>query len=158
MAEAKRRKTKQPAVVGWREYVDFPEWNVAGIEAKIDTGARTSAIHVEDVAPKGGNRVLFHLITSNRKPFKHVKIVADLVRKSRVRSSTGHVQERYVVATTIRIGSIKRRVELSLVGRDKMLCRMLLGRRALAGWLVDPEKRHLHGTKKTGSVRRMPTA
>jgi len=143
--------------VGWREFIDFPDWDVHGIEAKIDTGARTSAIHVEDVVPQRGNRVLFHLVTSNKKPFKHVKVVADLVRTSRVRSSTGHVQERYVVATTIRIGNIRRHVELSLVGRDKMLCRMLLGRTALAGWLVVPDKKYLHRLRKAKTSPRKPS-
>lgn len=150
MADAKKKQI----VLGWREYVDFPEWNVSGIEAKIDTGARTSAIHVEDVVPKRGNRIQFHLVTSKKKPFKHVRIVADLVRITRIRSSTGHTQERYIVATTVRIGAARRRVELSLVGRDKMLCRMLLGRTALSGLLVDPERKYVQGNRKQRIKRR----
>jgi len=157
MAKVKKKLgSSKRTRVGWREFIDFPDWDVLGIEAKIDTGARTSAIHVEDVIPQRGNRVLFHLVTSNKKPFKHVKVVADLVRTSRVRSSTGHVQERHVVATTIRIGDIQRRVELSLVGRDKMLCRMLLGRAALTGWLVVPDKKYLHGSRKINTSGRKP--
>ncbi len=140
-----KKSASAPLLIGWREMVSFPEWNVAGIEAKIDTGARTSAIHVEDVAKLKGNRVRFHLVVSRRKPFKHVPVKADLVRTTRVRSSTGHVQERYVVATTVRIGGQRRRIELSLVGRDKMLCRMLLGRTALKGFVIDPSRKYLHG-------------
>lgn len=140
--------------IGWREIVAFPEWDVDGIEAKVDTGARTSAIHVEDVVKLGGSRVRFHLVVSHRRPFKHVPVTAKLVRLSRVRPSSGKVQERYVVATTVRIGTVRRRIELSLVGRDKMLCRMLLGRKALHGFLIDPNVKYLCGApKKKASVR-----
>jgi len=136
-------------VVGWREYVAFPDWGVTGIVAKIDTGARTSAIHVEQITHLPGDRVRFYLVTSRTKPFRHVPVTADIVRESRVRSSTGHTQERLVVATRIRIGTITKRVELSLVRRDKMLCRMLLGRTALDGFLVDVSRKHIHKKPKT---------
>jgi hypothetical protein len=138
------KKRPIPArVIGWREIVAFPEWNVDGIEAKIDTGARTSAIHVEDVVKLGDGRVRFHLVTSRRSPFKHVPVTAELVRLTRVRSSSGQAQERYVVSTTVRIGSVRRRIELSLVRRDKMLCRMLLGRKALRGFVIDPHRKYV---------------
>ena len=143
----------EPRVIGWREIVALPEWGVDGIVAKIDSGARTSAIHVEDVVRLKGGRVRFHLVTSRRKRFKHVGVTADLVRTTRVRSSTGHVQERFVVATVVRIGKIRRRIELSLVGRDKMLCRMLLGRTALGGFLIDPLRKHLRGSAKRPAPR-----
>lgn len=138
----------KPRVIGWREIVAFPEWHVEGIEAKIDTGARTSAIHVEDVVKLSGGRVRFHLVTSRRGPFKHVPVTTDLVRLTRVRSSSGQTQERYVVATTVRIGSVRRRIELSLVGRDKMLCRMLVGRTALRGFVIDPNQKYVYGAPK----------
>ncbi len=131
-------------IIGWREKVSFPEWGVKEIEAKIDTGARTSAIHVEDVVRLKGDRVRFHLVTRRRQPFKHVLVTADIVRMTRVRSSTGHTQTRYVVSTVVRLGSVRKRVELSLVRRERMLCRMLLGRTALEGFLIDPIRKHLH--------------
>ncbi len=151
MAEKKPAKHR---VIGWREIVAFPEWNVDGIEAKIDTGARTSAIHVEDVVKLSGGRVRFHLVISRRSPFKHVPVTAELVRLSRVRSSSGQVQERYVVATTIRIGPVRRRIELSLVRRDKMLCRMLLGRKALRGFVIDPHRKYVCGIPKDRTLRK----
>ncbi|MGD2110205.1 MAG: RimK/LysX family protein [Phycisphaerae bacterium] len=130
-------------IIGWREKVSFPEWGVHGIEAKIDTGARTSAIHVEDVVRLKGDRVRFHLVTRRREPFKHVLVRADVVRVTKVRSSTGHTQTRYVVSTVVRLGSVRRRIELSLVRRERMLCRMLLGRTALDGFLIDPVRKHV---------------
>jgi len=138
------RAASDQRVVGWREYVSFPDWGVTGIVAKIDTGARTSAVHVEQIRHLRGNRVRFYLVTSRRKPFRHVPVTAEIVRQTRVRSSTGHTQERIVVATRIRIGSIVRRVELSLVRREQMLCRMLLGRTALEGLMVDVSRKYIH--------------
>lgn len=133
-------------IIGWREYVSFPEWGVNKIEAKIDTGARTSAIHVKDVVRLKGNRVRFHLVTRRGrrdKPERSVEVKADLVRTTRVRSSIGQVQERYVVSTLVRIGGVRRRIELSLVCRNRMICRMLLGRLALNGFLIDAASRYV---------------
>ncbi len=141
-------KRTRREVIGWREIVALPEWGVDGIEAKVDTGARTSAVHVEDVVKLKGGRVRFHLVTSRKAPFRHVPIKADLVRTTRIRSSTGHTQDRFVVETTIRMGTIERRIELSLVRRDKMLCRMLLGRKAVEGFLIDPKRKYLQGKRK----------
>ena len=135
-------------IVGRREYVAFPEWGIKGVEAKIDTGARTSAIHVDNVKRLPKDRVQFDVVLSRRKPDRRVHVEADLVRFTRVRSSTGHRQERFVVATKIRIGDIKRRIELSLVSRKQMLCRMLLGRTAVTGLLIDVDVKHLHGVPK----------
>ena len=149
-----KKKQAAPHLIGWREIVSFPEWDVDGVEAKIDTGARTSAVHVEDVVKLSGGRVRFHLVVSHRRPFKHVPVTAELVRLSRVRSSSGKAQERYVVATTVRIGSVRRRIELSLVRRDKMLCRMLLGRKALDGFVIDPSSKYLCGAPKRRTPRK----
>lgn len=137
-------RPKRP-LIGWREFVSFPAWGVEGIEAKIDTGAQTSAIHVEDVKVLHDDRVRFHLVISRRKPFRHVLVRAPLVRVTRVRSSTGHVQERHVVLADVSIGPVRKRIEVSLVARDKMLCRMLLGRSALEDFLIDANRRYVLG-------------
>ena len=139
---------KAKPIIGRREYVAFPEWGIKGVEAKIDTGARTSAIHVDNIRRLPGERVRFDVVLSRRKPDRRVQVEADLVRFTRVRSSTGHQQERFVVATKIRIGDIKRNIELSLVSRKQMLCRMLLGRTALSDFLIDVDVKHLHGVPK----------
>ena len=144
-------------IIGWREHVSFPEWNVSKIEAKIDTGARTSAIHVRDVTRLKGNRVRFHLVTrrgKRDKAEKSVEVKADLVRTTRVRSSTGHTQERYVVATLVRIGSVRRHIELSLVCRDRMICLMLLGRLALDGFLIDAGSKYVCSRSEKSAARK----
>ncbi|HRX83509.1 MAG TPA: RimK/LysX family protein [Phycisphaerae bacterium] len=140
-----RRHSTEPHIIGWREYVALPEWGIAHLEAKVDTGARTSALHVDNLARLPGERVKFDVVLSRKNPARRVPVVADIVRVTRVRSSTGHQQERFVVATTIRLGGLRRQIELSLVRREQMICRMLLGRKALVGFLVDVNRKHEHG-------------
>lgn len=136
-------------VTGWRELVALPEWGIERVKTKIDTGARTSALHVEDIEELPNDRVRFHAILSRGKNPRRVEVEADLVRISRVRPSTGKHQERHVVATTVRLGPVEKVVEISLVCRQHMLCRMLLGRRALGDdFVVDPRKIYLFGWPK----------
>lgn len=130
-------------VVGWRERVDLPEWGVSGVLAKIDTGARTSAIHVENMQHTTDGRVEFDVVKSRKASAKHVTVEAAVVRSAVVRTSTGHEQERIVVETLMKLGRTEKRIELTLVSRKRMLCRMLLGRSALEGdFLVDVTLRH----------------
>lgn len=124
-------------VIGWRERVGFPDWNIRGVETKIDTGARTSALHVENLRRIGSGRIRFEVVLNRKKPVQSVSVEASPVRTSLVRSSSGHRQYRYVVRTRIHIGNITRTIELSLVRRGEMICRMLLGRTALEGFAVD---------------------
>ncbi len=133
-------------MVGWREVVDLPDWDLKGVRAKVDTGARTSALHVENVRTSpDGRQVTFHAVV-HRGDEDHAEITADVVRRTKVKSSTGEIQERYVVRTTMSLGPIERPIEISLVSRENMLCPMLVGRRALpAGVTVDPIRRYLHG-------------
>lgn len=140
-------------VIGWAEYVDFPEWNITGVQAKVDTGARTSALHVEDVQRVGKAHVKFHVITGRRPPFRRIEVVAPVVKWGRVRSSTGHYSVRCFVRTRIRMGKIEKEIEISLVSRETMLYRMLLGRRALEkDFLVDVSRSRLLGgrTRRKG--------
>ncbi len=144
-----RRKKE---VIGWREFVSFPEWGVKGIEAKADTGARTSAIHVDNLKKLAGNLVSFDVVSDPDAPDSNVPVVARIVRATRVRSSNGQVQHRYVVATRVRIGSITKVIETSLVCRKHMKCRMLLGREALSGdFVVDSSRRYTTSKGVSGS-------
>lgn len=133
-----------PLVVGWREFVDLPEWGIQGVRAKIDTGARTSAIHVGAIEMIREDRARFEVVVGER-PLRRTKWVeADLVRRSVVRAAAGGKQERPVVRTRIRIGGREHEADLSLVCRAGMLCRILVGRLALEGtFLVDPGRTHV---------------
>lgn len=145
----------QFTVIGRREYVKLPEWGIGAIRAKIDTGARTSAIHATNIQPiDDGKRVRFTIITSRKENARHIDLVAEIVRQANVRSSSGKQQNRYVVATRMRLGRVDRIIELSLADREEMLCPMLLGRRSLAGeFLVDVSRAYVLRTRKTKKKR-----
>jgi hypothetical protein len=136
-------------IVGWSEYVDFPQWDIAGLHAKVDTGARTSALHVEDLIVHNDGTVCFHVIMSRRYSHKRVRVCAPVLKWARVRSSTGHYTMRCFIKTRVRIGPVEKDIELSLVSRERMVYRMLLGRKALEkDFLVDVSRRRALGTRK----------
>jgi hypothetical protein len=147
--------TSAPVVIGWREYVDLPEWGVARIKAKADTGARSSAIDVANIHELPGERVRFDVVTDRQRPDARRTVETAIVRRTRVRSSLGHAHDRLFVRTIVRIGLHEVAAELGLVSRRDMLCRMLLGRRTLesGAFVVDPGRRYL-----VGKVRRRPDA
>jgi hypothetical protein len=142
-------------VIGWREYVAMPDWDVKHLKTKADTGARTSAIDVANIEELSNGRVRFDLVVDRKHPDARMTIEADIVRMSRVKSSLGKVHERPVIETTIQLGPVTKRVQLGLVCRKTMLCRMLLGRAALSPeFVVDPAHRYMHGRPKRKKSKR----
>lgn len=141
-------------VVGWRETIALPEWHIPALRAKIDTGARTSAIDVDQIQQLPGDRVRFDVVLSNKHRRRRKWITADIVRTTKVKSSNGSRETRYVVATALRLGGFVRLAEFTLVRRENMLCRMLIGRAALAPvYQVDPSRTYL--TKPPGTPRKV---
>ena len=141
--------TRNPIVIGWTEYVDLPEWNVKRVRAKIDTGARSSALHVENIENLSGGRVRFDVVLHREKRDRRIHVTAPVTRRSRVRSSNGQTETRTFVSTTLRLGPIEREVEFSLVDRGRMIHRMLLGRTALSGpFLIDIDRRMVQSPPK----------
>ena len=133
-----------PFVIGFVEHVDIPEWRITRIRAKVDTGARSSALHVENVQEVGGGRVCFDVRLHRKNMERRVTVEAPIARRGWVRPSNGVAEWRIFVAALVRIGPFERRIELSLVDREKMIFRMLLGRSALEEQcLVDVGKRYL---------------
>jgi hypothetical protein len=131
-------------VVGWAEYVDIPGWNISRLRAKMDTGARTSALHVENINELGNDRVRFDVRLHRKNVDRRVTVEAKVVRRSRVRPSSGVSQSRIVVKALVQIGPVAEEIELSLVSREKMIFRMLIGRSALSHhFLVDVSRRYL---------------
>jgi hypothetical protein len=142
-------KNDNMVTIGWKESIDLPEWGIHNITAKADTGARRSAIDVHDLIELPGNRVQFE-IALHRKDRDFTKtVITDISHRSRVRSSNGIEHERYFVETSVKIGSVTKSIELSLANRKNMICRMLLGRKALEGdFLVDSSIKHVIAPKK----------
>lgn len=146
--------------VGWREWVGLPELGVPSIKAKIDTGARTSALHVSDVARferEGDTWVRFAVHPVQRSEVPVVTSEARLVEHRPVRSSSGHTEHRLVIATTLVIGDEAWPVELTLARRDEMGFRMLIGRQAVRRRaLIDPGRSYLTRPRPPTSLRREP--
>ena len=138
-------------IIGWREWLALPELNVPGIKAKIDTGARTSALHAFIVEPfiKGDQQMVRFGVHPLQKRLD-VEILCEAPVKDfrEVSDSGGHREMRYVIETTILIGDVPRRIEMTLTNRDNMKFRMLLGRTAMEGLQVIPDQSYLTGRKR----------
>lgn len=141
---AKRQTTKRVAkpVLGWREWVTLPDLGIDTIKAKIDTGARTSALHAYKITPfeeDGRRQVRFVVHPVQRHKLPEVHCVADVVDERMVTSSSGHRERRLVIRTPLKVGGHTWPIELTLTDRDEMSFRMLLGRQALRRRvLIDP--------------------
>jgi hypothetical protein len=146
-------RSRGALVVGWRERVDLPEWGIGRLAAKLDTGARTSSLHVVDLHAVPGGRVSFQVVLNRHRPDRWVRVEAPLVRTTRVRSSTGVLTLRHVVRTRLRLGPIDREIEINLVDRGPMIHRMLIGRSGLAGVLVAPDRRDLVSSPRATTRR-----
>lgn len=131
-------------IIGWTEMIDLPDWDISRLKAKIDTGARSSALHVENIEKIGRKKIRFDVITLTRGRIKKKSVETTYSKRAKVRSSTGIYSLRYFVKTKLRVGPVIKAVEVSLVSRDKMLFRMLLGRKTLEkDFMIDCDKRYL---------------
>lgn len=135
--------------VGWREWVALPLLDVGHIKAKVDTGARTSALHVENLElDDDGNTTVarFEVLPRQRHDEERVMASATVADHREVRSSSGAVDLRPVIQTEITIAGTTVLAELTLTNRDEMGFRMLVGREALRPtFLVDPGRSYLGG-------------
>lgn len=128
-------------IIGWREWVELPTWGIR-IRAKVDTGAKSSAIDCADITELPDERVRF-TIRLDRKEKKQVTVEEPIALRKRVRSSTGVGHDRIFVETTLRLGESEKKVLINLVCRKTMIHRMLLGRETLGGsFLVDSSVDH----------------
>jgi len=133
----------EPLLVGWREWAVLPAFDVPLIKVKIDTGAKTSALHAYDIKVirlegKECAEFIIHPIQNNDKICR--KTIAEIVGMRTVKSSNGHKENRIVIRTPIKIGEYIWDIDITLTNRDIMHYRMLLGRAAMSNVLVDPTK------------------
>ena len=143
-----RRVSAKP-VIGWREWVAMPKLGIRRIKAKIDTGARTGALHAWDIKPvrrKGVRWVRFKLHPKQRNNRYSIACKAHVKDMREVRASSGHVEMRYVIETEIALGGRRWPIELTLTNRDKMGFRLLLGRASVRNaFLVNPGRSFVTG-------------
>lgn len=147
--------------VGWREWVGLPELGIDHCKAKVDTGARTSSLHAEEVAVD--ERGDHGWVTALLRPWQDndhdpVRVRVPLVGTRRVRSSNGSVEDRPVIATTVVLGELAIVAQLTLTRRDDMRLRMLLGREALGERVVVDAARSYVAGRPPAPIRRRNTA
>ena len=139
----------QKLIIGKEEWCSLPNLHLPAVKARIDSGARTSALHAENIhiySSRGEQWVRFdiHPIQKDRKITVHCR--APLADERDVKSSSGHTERRPVIETAVRIGNVTQTIQLTLTNRDALGYRMLLGREAMQGrMLIDPEKSFTQG-------------
>lgn len=140
----KKKVKKILPLIGWREWVALPGLGINTIKAKIDTGARTSALHAFSLQTfKEGNqdKIRFDIHPLQNNTDIVITCEADIIDKRWVSDSGGHKEERYVIWTPLKIGDQEWPIEITLTERDTMLFRMLLGRRAIRRYFfVNPAR------------------
>lgn len=128
-------------VLGWREWIVLPALGIPALKAKVDTGARTSALHAFGIEKLPGQRVRFRIHPHQKDDAGEVVAEADLVDERIVRTSGGHSELRPVIRTIVGIGTLDFEVELTLSNRALLGFRMLLGREAVRGrFIIDPQQ------------------
>lgn len=140
-------------VLGWREWVALPALGLPWVRAKVDSGARSCALHVDAhwrFTQGGAPWVGFRVEPGTGAP---IEAHAPVLEEREVTDSGGHRGRRIFLRTALRVAGIEREVDINLADRRGMLFPMLLGRTAMAGaFMVDPARSFLHGRPSGGAV------
>jgi hypothetical protein len=145
------------AAIGWREWLSLPQLGIPHLKAKVDTGARTSALHacyVEPFRAQGVRMVRFGIHPLQRRTDIIIECTAAVLDRRNVTDSGGHREMRYVIETQAALGDVTWPVELTLTNRDTMRFRMLLGRLAMEDrFMVIPSASYLLGQRPSRGRR-----
>lgn len=141
---------KNMRLIGRREYVNFPQLNLNHIEAKIDTGAYTCAIHCRNISLKeehGTTILCFQLLDNTLYHFENFT-------RKKIKNSFGEMEERYIIKTLITIGKKKINTTISLSDRGNMRYPVLIGRKLLKGkFIVDVNQIYTNGLRLTNLLK-----
>ena len=139
--------------LGWREWVALPRLGLDRLKVKIDTGARTTALHAEEIE-EDGEDTTFVLPFLDGRP----RVRARRVDTREIRNTSGIAEERHVIRTPIVVGRLRYGIEVSLASRANMAFPMILGRTAMRGghFLVDPARSFLQGEPRSPRRRQSP--
>lgn len=130
--------------LGWEEWIDLPDIGLPAIKAKVDTGAKTSALHAVEIEPFGpanNPQVRFLIQPDPKNPNLELTCSAKVVDRRDVTSSNGETELRFVIETKAKIGNKTWPIQITLTNRENMAYRMLLGRQAIGDdMVVDPNE------------------
>ena len=147
----KKAKAQTPIVLGWREWIGFPDLGLDAVMAKMDSGAKSSAMHASDIKilkVNGKHVVEFCVHPVQQKMSPKIVCQAPLVGQRTIRSSNGLTEKRYVIETRLKLGKRRWKIELTLTNREDMDFRVLLGRDAIKRkFMIDPNASYLLGKK-----------
>jgi hypothetical protein len=132
--------------IGWREWVALPDLGVPELKAKVDTGADNSSLHAFNIVRfenEGIPWVRFDVHPKQRKRRPAITCEAQIVAERKVRNPGGRLELRPVIRTTVVVAGTPIEALVNLTTRDEMTFRMLLGRRTVRGFLIDPSKSYL---------------
>lgn len=145
--------------IGWREWLALPDLHIPAIKAKVDTGAKTSALHAFMVEPfeRGGRlQVRFGIHPLQRRTDVEIFCESEVVDTRMVSDSGGHREKRYVIRTPVRLGPREWPIEITLTNREEMVFRMLLGRSAMGPPLfIQPRVSYCSGRMKPSRLRQL---
>lgn len=138
--------------IGWKEWVTLPDLQIPAIKAKVDTGARTSALHASHITvftKPSGRWVRYFVQPLRKNPEIEIECESELIDQRDIKNSGGQVESRYIIETTVVLGEAMWSTTLSLTSRDDMLFRMLLGRTTLNdNVIIHPREKYLTGRAK----------
>ena len=130
-------------IVGWREWISLPDLGIKSIKAKMDTGAKTAALHTYFIEPVNNSEkpmVRFGIHPMQKSDKNGIICTADIFDERRIVDSGGHPELRYIIRTSILVGNKKWLIDLSLTNREQMRFRLLLGRTTISEQLIiDPK-------------------
>jgi hypothetical protein len=148
-------------IIGWREWISLPQLGIEQIKAKIDTGARSSALHayeIETFERQDKPMLRFKIHPQQRNDAFVIEAEAELLDQREVRNSGGQSERRYVIQTEVTLNHQSWPIELTLTNRDSMGFRMLLGREAVRGrFLVDAEQSFLQSATPHSTLEQQRT-
>ncbi len=135
-------------ILGWREWLSLPDLSIPAIKAKIDTGAKTSALHafaIEAYTEDDIEMVCFKIHPLQKRQDIVISCVAPVIDQRLITDSGGHQEMRYVIRSCFSLGNYTLETEFTLTDRDTMRFKLLLGRRAMTRYIVDPSASYLQG-------------
>lgn len=152
--------TREPKIlIGWNEWCALPALGIPAIKAKIDTGAKTSALHafnLEAFYKNGKKYVHFQIHPLQNNNTLRMDCQSLIIDDRQIMSSNGHKEQRYVIITPMQLGSVCFDIELTLSNRDPLQFRMLLGREALSHRVeINPARAQLQGKRSSATLTTM---